>query len=396
MGVSAAQALYIDFTPEQVTGLESEVLDVVGGPELVIDRDKDGVVYGIEVLGGLIGLRDGSRLLSEPTSSSVPSPVPASEPGGKIVLDPLIKQAEGVFTAATYREFFDRAGRVLEQMNESAKDFQLLKQEYFQRLPIHFFAQCPYCDSPVLQPLDSFSLLGFHPALKIDELYWGRAWDEGKPPRQRCRHALLSTFSVNLEGQGPDDLPGWALRVVWGAQAREFDAAPIVMVWPLIARQTSAVVHALPMGRLDDPEPIHRYTAYCTTYFVGDESNLYEDEMWVPNDLGDAATGGVRIDTDLLKWVRAGRLYWMDPEDTSRLVKGPAEEFPYANIQPQGWYEFAEGGQVNGPRPYGRVWEGEAPTHDESFPKTIEYEWDEIKKKRHFWRPAGWRPGDEK
>jgi hypothetical protein len=134
------------------------------------------------------------------------------------------------------------------------------------------------------------------------------------------------------------------------------------------------VVHALPIGRLDDPEPIHRYTAYFVTYFVGDESNLYTNEMWVPNDLGEPATGGVQIDTDLLKWVRAGRLFWMDPEDTSRLVKGPAEEFPYANIQPQGWYEFTEGGQVDGPRPYASVWEGEAPTHDESFPKTIEYD----------------------
>jgi hypothetical protein len=47
--VPAEQALYIQFSPEKMTGLESEVLEVVDGSELVIDRGKDGKVYGIEI-----------------------------------------------------------------------------------------------------------------------------------------------------------------------------------------------------------------------------------------------------------------------------------------------------------------------------------------------------------
>jgi hypothetical protein len=300
--------------------------------------------------------------------------IPASRPGDRIVLDPFIKQSKNVFTAATYREFFDRFGRSRGQASILSEEFQSLRREYFQRLPIHFFAQCPYCNSPVLQPLDSFSLLGFHPALRINELYRGRAWNESKPPRQQCRHALLAMVSMNLQGLTPSDLPEWALSVKWGKGVGKFDSAPIVKVWPLIARQTSVVMHALPIGRLDDPEPVHRYTAYFVTYFSGDESNLYDDEMWVPTDLGEPATAGVLSDPDLLKWVKAGRLYWMNPEDTSKLVKGPAEAFPYANIQPRGWYRIAEGGQIDGPKPYASIWEGEAPAHDESFPKTIEYD----------------------
>lgn len=348
---------------------------------------------------------NGGRLLSEPTSNSVSSSVPVSRRGDRIVLNPLIKQPEGVFTAATYWEFLGRVGSKLEQINKlekeqvqerirAARELGILRQEYLRRLPFHFFAQCPYCGASVLQALDSFSLLGFHPELKSNELLADRIWHEGLPPRQRCRHTLLTMVAVNLHNLLPDDLPEWALLYRWGMGrgGGHFDSAPHLIVWPLIAQQTSAVIHALPIGRLDDPEPIHRYTAYAITYFFSDETNLYADEMWVPTDLGDAATGGVWHDTDLIKWVKAGRLYWMDPKDTSRLVQESEEEFPYANIQPQGWYEIAKGGTINGPKPYGRVWEGEAPAHDESFPKTIEYEWDELKKKRHFWRPVSATP----
>jgi hypothetical protein len=47
--VPAEQSLYIQFSPQKATGLESEVLEVIDGSELVIDRGKDGKVYGIEI-----------------------------------------------------------------------------------------------------------------------------------------------------------------------------------------------------------------------------------------------------------------------------------------------------------------------------------------------------------
>jgi hypothetical protein len=248
------------------------------------------------------------------------------------------------------------------------EQFRLLRKEYFQRLPVHLVAQCPYCGSRILQSVDSFSLIGFYPLLNMTELYRDPEWSASRPPRQRCRHALLATVSVNLNGLIPDDLPAWALQRKWG----KLDSAPRVMVWPLIARQTSAVIHALPIGRLNDPEPADHYTAYFVTYFADDATNLYTEEMWVPNDLGGPATEGVYYDPDLIKWVKAGRLFWLDPDEPDRLVRGTVEAFPYANIQPQGWYEIVEGGQVDGPKSYYMVWQGDAPRHDESFPKTIE------------------------
>jgi len=144
-----------------------------------------------------------------------------------------------------------------------------------------------------------------------------------------------------------------------------------VIIWPLLARQTSAVMHALPIGRLDDEEPTHHYTMYIATYFVREDSNLRTPDLWVPNEFGEPATGAVWYDMDLMKWVSAGRLFWMDPENTLRLVKGPKDSFPYADIK-EGWYDILPNGQVDGPKPYANSWKGRIPLPDESYERGID------------------------
>lgn len=325
---------------------------------------------------------------------------PASHPGDRIELDPSIPQPEDVFDFVTYKELLQQARRLREEKNrlhqiiyplfkgqplrqdlsdlpESKqfdvvwKQFHLVTQEYSDRLPIHLIAQCPYCGVHILQPVDCYSLMGFDESLKVTKVYGdGRPSWPNPLPAQRCKHALCATLAVNLNGLMPDDVAGWALERKMGG-IMGIDSSPYVMVWPLIARYTSAVMHALPVGRLDDEEPIHRYTAYFTTYFVGEGSNLCR-QMWVPAEFGGPATAGVHTDRDLLKWVRAGRLFWLDPSDTSRLVKGPAAAFPYANIEPRERYHILEDGQLERTDASRYDWQGEPPLHDESYPKTIE------------------------
>ncbi len=320
-------------------------------------------------------------------------PTPISKIGERIVFHASISQPENVFNLVTYKRIMEHAKRlrqkeldlhqILASYNQKEcsatpewkqflacrEEFRSLIHEYRHRLPIHLLAQCPYCGAHILQPVDTFSLLGLTPSLNATQVYWGGPeWRESLPPKQRCRHALCATLSVNLNGLQPDDISGWIL----GEKTRLIDSAPHLMVWPLIARHTSAVMHALPIGRLDDEEPIHRYTAHFATYFAGDKTNLYTKEMWVPNDLGGPAMGLVQIDIDLLKWVKAGRLFWLNPVDTRQLMHEPIESFPYAYVEPKGWYYVLAGGQVDGPHSYYQVWHGTAPLHDESFSHTIE------------------------
>lgn len=48
--VPAEQALYIRFATGEVERVESDVLEVVDGSELVIDRDPSGKIVGIEIV----------------------------------------------------------------------------------------------------------------------------------------------------------------------------------------------------------------------------------------------------------------------------------------------------------------------------------------------------------
>jgi hypothetical protein len=50
LGVPAEQALYIAFAEREPGSVESTVMDIVDGHQLIIDRDKDGRVRGIEVV----------------------------------------------------------------------------------------------------------------------------------------------------------------------------------------------------------------------------------------------------------------------------------------------------------------------------------------------------------
>lgn len=49
MGVDADTSLYIRFAVPKETPLESDVMTLADGSQLVIDREKDGVVVGLEI-----------------------------------------------------------------------------------------------------------------------------------------------------------------------------------------------------------------------------------------------------------------------------------------------------------------------------------------------------------
>jgi hypothetical protein len=48
--VPAEQALYVSFGEREPGSVDSTVMDMVDGRQLVIDRDKDGRVRGIELV----------------------------------------------------------------------------------------------------------------------------------------------------------------------------------------------------------------------------------------------------------------------------------------------------------------------------------------------------------
>ncbi|HHK42402.1 MAG TPA: DUF2283 domain-containing protein [Planctomycetaceae bacterium] len=50
LDVPAEQALYIRFAKGEQRGVKSEVLEAANGSEIVLDRDADGRIAGIEIV----------------------------------------------------------------------------------------------------------------------------------------------------------------------------------------------------------------------------------------------------------------------------------------------------------------------------------------------------------
>lgn len=52
--VPAEQILYVKFSSDAPEGVASDVLELVGGGDFVVDRNADGRVVGIEIFGRAI------------------------------------------------------------------------------------------------------------------------------------------------------------------------------------------------------------------------------------------------------------------------------------------------------------------------------------------------------
>ncbi len=320
-----------------------------------------------------------------------------NETPNKLESESVLANSE-LFTPKSYQEFMiyiKDIGEQLKQLRTASKKQQVKSPKsdewrnifakyrqtsklYRLRLHQHTVAVCPYCGESVIKPFDHFSLLGLYGHLNIDYTYVGNVGLKSKDVNlgRHCEHALFTMQFVNFNQHKLDDLPIWAANHLHLPSSYRLGSAPYVLVWPLIARRTSAVVHAVPIGRYDDLEPQHHYTSCFVTYFadgknsnIGSFWNSGEDNTPTP-----ALYGNIYKDYDLLKWVNAERLLWVDPGNTKSIVNKPIADFPYVNIQPRGTYRIKEDRSIDGlyPEDSEWIWSGTPPHHNQSFPCPID------------------------
>jgi hypothetical protein len=262
---------------------------------------------------------------------------------------------EPPFTFETYKAFVDEV-RVLRRKHSGAtgtRQFAMVQELtrkilielpliYRTRLPVYLLARCPICGGQVREPIDTFSLSGagwwlseprgfgwFGRCLQIahETLYPLASKRFTEPSYEaECAHVQAVHYGVNLNGIIPDDVKQ-ARYVIIGSERPG-------MLRPFIEQEGSyAVVHALPVGRLDDVEWQPHYTAYFVTYFSQDggafqrsllPQKWYDKEFLWPYEL---------MDYDLARWVEAGKLSWLGKkEERFHLRQGSVEEFPYGDV----------------------------------------------------------------
>jgi hypothetical protein len=194
----------------------------------------------------------------------------------------------------------------------NARRKELLKS-YFALLPILPLSRCPICDAVLLAQFDPW---GF------DGPWWQQDRAIYAAPPAGCEHFRVLTGAVVLT---PGVVKGGSVPSHIGADA------PFVIPKVLELPTMVAAIAAIPMSSGHRAFPIAYFSSQpppapdlanpwtktsCTfTTPSGKSSFAYKTDPW---------------DFDLLPWVSAGKLRWIDPKsDKAELSKDPPAKFPF-------------------------------------------------------------------
>lgn len=201
--------------------------------------------------------------------------------------------------------------------------FPALQPAYLQRLPTYVIARCPLCNATYSARLDTYSLGEWYKPCH------GRSVFSERAQEINCSHFVAAHHFVNLNGVMPTEHHYKSL----GCEVPY--AIPVFLPDDI---ESYAVMHALPICRVEGGRFIPRYSVYMITYYSEEPSTLMERHWKISS--SECILIGVgllrRSSWKLTKWVRSGKLQWLDPNAPDLPLRtGPVEAFPYVNIQGQ-------------------------------------------------------------
>ena len=205
--------------------------------------------------------------------------------------------------------------------------------EYWSVLPTYLVARCPFCASTYTSAIDTHSLTGWAPHPED----YRSVYDDGHQ-QIGCDHFVGVQTFVNLLGQMPVELSYYSshLDVPF--------VTPTLIPFDL---PTVAVMHSLPICRIERDEFMPRYVVYMITYYAleplalrvrrraENEATVANDATFHPTLLYTNNEAAAHPETfDLARWVSHNKLKWLDLSSPELLLKdGPAYDFPYTNIE---------------------------------------------------------------
>lgn len=206
--------------------------------------------------------------------------------------------------------------------------------DYWNHLPRYLVSRCPFCNVPYTGLLDTHSLVSgwvTHPDIS----------DGGgtKAHQQHgCGHFVAVQTFVNLNDIIPTEI--------------QYDeiACDVPFVMPSFVpndHPSIAVIHSLPICRIEHGTFVPRYTSYMVTYYANNPDVIWtrrraENDRFGRGDpdahttwLFTAGEAHAHPESwDLPVWVTRGRLQWIDPAtDDLTLRSDPVTAFPYNGIQ---------------------------------------------------------------
>jgi len=238
------------------------------------------------------------------------------------------------------------------QITFTSEEYQALEQddktttsdtekEYWLRLPNYLIARCPLCGADYHERLDTHSLdrPSQNPTAKPTYINASKYQSIG------CSHFVAVTSFINLNSLLPTEQK---LFTCYMGDVPTLTPTLLPDDIPSIA-----VMHSLPVCRIEGNAFVPRYLLYMITYYASDPATLWQRRRAEMQAIADARTAAgedvamhiTRVATsylckrqpescDLAHWVARGKLQWLDLHSRALpLRQGPVEDFPYKNIQ---------------------------------------------------------------
>ena len=197
----------------------------------------------------------------------------------------------------------------------------------WQSLPAYIIARCPYCLVTNIEKLNTYTTYKWSmvfPHNSVKESVYSLELVE-----HHCEHFSLVQSFLNVDmydGYSPD--PGYV--------------SPYVIGHLIQADLSLAVMHALPICRIENNDFIPRYTLFMISYFseypqeVVRAVQAYNSRWYSLEASGTLYLPlqfGRKYWADLLLWVREGKLYWVDSDDPNLSIRThDVDAFPYGNL----------------------------------------------------------------
>ena len=204
---------------------------------------------------------------------------------------------------------------------------------YWDRLPTYLISRCPFCGDRYTGALDTHSL---HAGWMTQADQWESV---GTPKRQQrdCAHFVAVQSFVNLNGLRPTEQAYFSNQL-----DVPFVMPPFVPDDP----RSVAVLHSLPICRIEQDRFVPRYSLYMMTYYSLNPAAIWaprrklianfshdDPEARLPMLFNSDEASAHPHAWDRQVWVERGKLQWLDPDSAELALRaGPAAAFPYRRI----------------------------------------------------------------
>ena len=206
-------------------------------------------------------------------------------------------------------------------------------KDYWELLGNYIIAKCPICGQEYKEQLDTYSLRQWVRAANGNIIF------RSESNIERCKHFIVANHFINFNRINPEVSP---IELCWPTSFN----SEVPHVMPMLFDEeieSYAVMHSLPICKIEDDRFVPRYTLYTLTYYTHEEHiEELKDRLrhWEPkmervelltfpiSDYGEAEEWW-----NLNQWVQQGKLFWLEPDNPELpLIKGPVGKFPYGNI----------------------------------------------------------------